>query len=75
MDNFQRTEHFLSYCPELIGVTESTPSKEAIKRLSKFLLITKNIDIKNFLFRKSRKDIHVQKPEQDEHKRLFQVFI
>ena len=35
MDNLQRTEHFLSYCPQLINVTEGLSQKEAIKRLSK----------------------------------------
>jgi hypothetical protein len=36
MDNLQRTEHFLSYCPELINVSESLSQKEAVKRLSMF---------------------------------------
>lgn len=40
MDNLQRTEHFLSYCPQLINVTETLPHKEATKRLSKFTSIT-----------------------------------
>lgn len=36
MDNLQRTEHLLSYCPEMIGLTTANPSqKEAVKKLSK----------------------------------------
>lgn len=33
MDNFQRTEHFLSYSPQLVGITESMSHKEALKRI------------------------------------------
>jgi hypothetical protein len=39
MDNLQRTEHFLSYCPQLINVSETLPQKEAIKRLSNLNII------------------------------------
>lgn len=35
MDNFQRTEHFLSYCPQLLELSSDKPTqKEAIKKLS-----------------------------------------
>ena len=37
MDNLQRTEHLLSYCPQLLGLSSLNPTqKEAIKKLSKF---------------------------------------
>lgn len=39
MDNYQRTEHFLSYCPQLLELSSDTPTqREAIKKLSNKLL-------------------------------------
>ena len=41
MDNLQRTEHFLSYCPQLLGLSSPQAApKEALKKLSKFLPIS-----------------------------------
>ena len=35
MDNYQRTEHFLSYCPQVLELSSDTPTqREAIKKLS-----------------------------------------
>jgi hypothetical protein len=37
MDNIQRTEHLLSYCPQLLGLSCEKPTqREAVKKLSKF---------------------------------------
>ena len=36
MDNFQRTEHFLSYCPDLLELSETPTSKEAVKKLKNY---------------------------------------
>ena len=36
MDNFQRTEHFLSYCPDLLQLSESPTAKEAAKKLKNY---------------------------------------
>ncbi|RNA38546.1 zinc finger C3H1 domain-containing [Brachionus plicatilis] len=34
MDNYQRTEHFLSYCPQLLELSSDTPTqREAVKKL------------------------------------------
>lgn len=33
MDNIQRTEHFISYAPKLLGLTQAPTQKEAIKKL------------------------------------------
>lgn len=34
MDNYQRTEHFLSYCPQVLELSSDTPTqREAIKKL------------------------------------------
>ncbi len=60
MDNFQRTEHFLSYCPKLIGVSENLSQKESTKRLSRPALklgsfIVPKIEWKNYLKRIVRK--------------------
>ena len=36
LDNFQRTEHFLSYCPRLLELSENPTPKEAIKKLKAY---------------------------------------
>jgi hypothetical protein len=36
MDNFQRTEHFLSYCPSLLDLSETPTQREAIKKLKAY---------------------------------------
>jgi hypothetical protein len=36
MDNFQRTEHFLTYCPELLELSAQPSAKEASKKLKMY---------------------------------------
>ena len=45
MDNLQRTEHLLSYCPQLLNLSSNPNSKEANKKLSNisFLIFSPKI--------------------------------
>ena len=36
MDNFQRTEHFLSYCPNLLELSDAPSPREAVKKLKAY---------------------------------------
>jgi hypothetical protein len=54
MDNFQRTEHLLSYCPQLLGLSsQNATPKETIKKLSMYFtfdLFLKLIDYNSKIF-------------------------